>query len=141
MEKTDEVDRQLLVERHLISKQHAAGEGSRGVNISNDEGSRERVTATINNELTRLQKLENDLKTKIELSAKIVLIKQFDADFPVTAGIVKAPFRRPTQPGEPRALEFDRNTFIPRERSNASPDYASGVRNYAAAVAQRRRFT
>src|ERR1041384_2698898 len=37
MEKTDEIDRQLLVERHLISKQHAAGEGSRGVNISNDE--------------------------------------------------------------------------------------------------------
>ena len=37
MEKTDEIDRQLLVERHLISKQHAAGEGARGVAISNDE--------------------------------------------------------------------------------------------------------
>src|SRR5580698_4035188 len=37
MEKTDEVDRQMLVERHLISKQHAAGEGSRGVAIANDE--------------------------------------------------------------------------------------------------------
>ena len=30
MEKTDEVDRQLLVERHLISKQHAAGPKDRG---------------------------------------------------------------------------------------------------------------
>lgn len=37
MDKTDEVDRQLLVERHLISKQHAAGEGSRGVAIARDE--------------------------------------------------------------------------------------------------------
>lgn len=37
MDKMDEVDRQLLVERHLISKQHAAGEGSRGVAISSDE--------------------------------------------------------------------------------------------------------
>lgn len=37
MEKTDQVDRQLLVERHLISKQHAFGEGSRGVAVSDDE--------------------------------------------------------------------------------------------------------
>lgn len=33
----DELDRCLLVERHLISRQHAAGEGSRGVAISRDE--------------------------------------------------------------------------------------------------------
>jgi len=31
------LDRQLLVERHLISKQHAEAEGSRGVAISNGE--------------------------------------------------------------------------------------------------------
>lgn len=37
MEKTDQVDRQLLVERHLISKQHASGDGSRGVAVSEDE--------------------------------------------------------------------------------------------------------
>ncbi len=37
MDKTNELDRQLLVERHLISKQHAAGEGARGVAISHDE--------------------------------------------------------------------------------------------------------
>src|SRR6202012_2811622 len=46
MEKTDEIDRQLLVERHLISKQHAAGEGSRGVAISNDEA----VSVMVNEE-------------------------------------------------------------------------------------------
>ncbi len=32
-----EIDRQLLVERHLISKQHSAAEGSRGVYVSGDE--------------------------------------------------------------------------------------------------------
>src|SRR5687768_4452648 len=32
-----EIDRSLLVERHLISKQHAAAEGSRGVCVSGDE--------------------------------------------------------------------------------------------------------
>src|ERR1051326_8501090 len=46
MEKTDEIDRQLLVERHLISRQHAAGEGSRGVSISNDEA----VSVMVNEE-------------------------------------------------------------------------------------------
>ncbi len=33
----DEIDRQLMVERHLISRQHATGDGSRGVAIWNDE--------------------------------------------------------------------------------------------------------
>jgi protein arginine kinase len=34
MEESDEIDRQVLVERHLVSRQHAASSGSRGVSIS-----------------------------------------------------------------------------------------------------------
>ncbi len=61
MDKTDEVDRQLLVERHLISKQHAAGEGSRGVAISNDEA----VSVMVNEEdHLRLQILRSGLQLK-----------------------------------------------------------------------------
>ena len=37
LEHAPEIDRQLLVERHLISKQHATAEGSRGVAIGEDE--------------------------------------------------------------------------------------------------------
>src|SRR5581483_5157708 len=37
MEDAPEVDRQLLVERHLISKPHAAAEGARGVAIGDGE--------------------------------------------------------------------------------------------------------
>ncbi|HVT88040.1 MAG TPA: protein arginine kinase [Tepidisphaeraceae bacterium] len=37
LDSAPEVDRQLLVERHLISKQHAASEGSRGVAIAENE--------------------------------------------------------------------------------------------------------
>jgi protein arginine kinase len=37
IEKTDPLDRQLLVERHLISRQHADGEGNRGVAIASTE--------------------------------------------------------------------------------------------------------
>src|SRR5256714_765605 len=37
MEQAPEVDRMLLVERHLISKPHAAAEGARGVAIGQDE--------------------------------------------------------------------------------------------------------
>lgn len=37
VEKSESLDRQLLVERHLISRHHAAGEGSRGVSISASE--------------------------------------------------------------------------------------------------------
>jgi protein arginine kinase len=33
----DEIDREILVERHLISRQHLGGEGHRGVTISPDE--------------------------------------------------------------------------------------------------------
>src|SRR3954471_23723468 len=59
MEKTDEIDRQLLVERHLISKQHAAGEGSRGVSISNDEA----VSVMVNEEdHLRIQVLRSGLQ-------------------------------------------------------------------------------
>ena len=61
MEKTDEIDRQMLVERHLISKQHAAGEGSRGVAISNDEA----VSVMVNEEdHLRLQVLRSGLQLK-----------------------------------------------------------------------------
>ena len=37
LQDADRDDRNFLVERHLISRQHAAGEGSRGVTISRDE--------------------------------------------------------------------------------------------------------
>ncbi len=37
MENASETDRELLVERHLISKQHAAAEGARGVAIGEQE--------------------------------------------------------------------------------------------------------
>lgn len=37
VEHAESLDRQLLVERHLISRHHAAGEGSRGVSISQSE--------------------------------------------------------------------------------------------------------
>lgn len=37
LEETESIDRELLVERHLVSRQHIAGEGSRGVTISPDE--------------------------------------------------------------------------------------------------------
>ena len=37
IDKSDPLDRQFLVERHLISRQHADGEGSRGVAISTTE--------------------------------------------------------------------------------------------------------
>jgi protein arginine kinase len=37
LEQATDNDRQLLVERHLISKQHAAAEGARGVAVTEDE--------------------------------------------------------------------------------------------------------
>jgi protein arginine kinase len=37
LEQSPELDRQLLVERHLISKPHAAAEGARGVAVSGEE--------------------------------------------------------------------------------------------------------
>ncbi len=37
LEQADPIDREVLVERHLVSRQHAAGPGSRGVSVSHDE--------------------------------------------------------------------------------------------------------
>lgn len=61
MDKTDEIDRQLLVERHLISRQHAAGDGARGVAISPDEV----VSVMVNEEdHLRLQVMRSGLQLK-----------------------------------------------------------------------------
>lgn len=61
MDQTNEVERQLLVERHLISKQHAAGEGARGVAISTDEA----LSVMVNEEdHLRLQVLRSGLQLK-----------------------------------------------------------------------------
>jgi protein arginine kinase len=54
-----EIDRQLLVERHLISKQHAAAEGARGVAI----GENETVSIMVNEEdHLRIQVLRSGLQ-------------------------------------------------------------------------------
>jgi protein arginine kinase len=59
MEEADELDRQVLVERHLISRQHAEGEGSRGVVISRGET----VAAMVNEEdHLRIQVLRSGLR-------------------------------------------------------------------------------
>ncbi|MEI8197219.1 MAG: ATP--guanido phosphotransferase, partial [Phycisphaerae bacterium] len=61
MDKADEIDRQLLVERHLISRQHAAGDGARGVAISGDEA----VSVMVNEEdHLRLQVMRSGLQLK-----------------------------------------------------------------------------
>ncbi len=61
MDKADEIDRQMLVERHLISKQHAAGEGARGVAISSDEA----LAVMVNEEdHLRLQVLRSGLQLR-----------------------------------------------------------------------------
>jgi protein arginine kinase len=46
MERINELDRRVLVERHLISRQHAEAEGSRGVAI----GNRETIALMVNEE-------------------------------------------------------------------------------------------
>jgi protein arginine kinase len=54
-----EIDRQLLVERHLISKQHATNEGARGVFVSGDES----VSIMVNEEdHLRIQCLRSGLQ-------------------------------------------------------------------------------
>lgn len=59
LEDAPEIDRQLLVERHLISKPHAAGEGSRGVAI----GENENIAIMINEEdHLRIQVLRSGLQ-------------------------------------------------------------------------------
>ncbi|MEE9297291.1 MAG: protein arginine kinase [Phycisphaerae bacterium] len=66
-----DLDRQLLVERHLISKQHAEGEGTRGVAISGGE----RRALMINEEdHLRVQVLRSGL----QLSALYEEINQLD---------------------------------------------------------------
>ncbi len=57
----DPLDRQLLVERHLISRQHAEGDGPRGVAITPDET----VAMMVNEEdHLRMQVLAGDLNLK-----------------------------------------------------------------------------
>jgi len=59
LEDAPEVDRQLLVERHLISKPHAAAEGARGVAI----GENETVSIMVNEEdHLRIQVLRSGLQ-------------------------------------------------------------------------------
>ena len=59
VENTDELDRRVLVERHLISRQQAEGQGSRGVAI----GGRETVALMVNEEdHLRIQALRNGLQ-------------------------------------------------------------------------------
>lgn len=59
LENATEMDRQLLVERHLISKPHAAAEGARGVALTQDET----VSIMVNEEdHLRLQVLRSGLQ-------------------------------------------------------------------------------
>jgi protein arginine kinase len=59
LEHAPEIDRQLLVERHLISKQHAGAEGARGVAI----GENESISIMINEEdHLRIQVLRSGLQ-------------------------------------------------------------------------------
>lgn len=59
MAKTDELDQQILIERHLISRQHADSRGSRGVAVSKNES----VAVMVNEEdHLRLQVLRSGLQ-------------------------------------------------------------------------------
>jgi protein arginine kinase len=59
MAKTDELDQQILIERHLISRQHADARGSRGVAVSKNES----VAVMVNEEdHLRLQVLRSGLQ-------------------------------------------------------------------------------
>ncbi len=61
VDKTEETSRQMLVERHLISKQLASGEGSRGVAITGDEG----LSVMVNEEdHLRLQVMRSGVQLK-----------------------------------------------------------------------------
>lgn len=61
LDQTEPVDRELLVERHLISRQHAAGEGARGVTIC----PRETLALMINEEdHLRIQALRSGLQVE-----------------------------------------------------------------------------
>ena len=59
LDQAPELDRQLLVERHLISKQHAGGEGARGVAV----GANETISVMVNEEdHLRIQVLRSGLQ-------------------------------------------------------------------------------
>ena len=59
LDSAPDVDRQLLVERHLISKQHATGEGARGVAV----GENESISIMVNEEdHLRIQVLRSGLQ-------------------------------------------------------------------------------
>ena len=59
LDQAPEIDRQLLVERHLISKPHASAEGSRGVAVSQDEA----IAIMVNEEdHLRIQSLRSGLQ-------------------------------------------------------------------------------
>jgi protein arginine kinase len=59
LDQAPELDRQILVERHLISKQHAGGEGARGVAV----GASETISVMVNEEdHLRLQVLRSGLQ-------------------------------------------------------------------------------
>lgn len=59
MDETDPIDRDLLVERHLVSRQHVTGEGTRGVTVS----ARETQSLMINEEdHLRIQGLRSGLQ-------------------------------------------------------------------------------
>jgi protein arginine kinase len=59
LDNAPEIDRQLLVERHMISKQHAAAEGARGVAI----GENETISIMVNEEdHLRIQVLRSGLQ-------------------------------------------------------------------------------
>jgi len=71
IEQAGELDRQVLVERHLISRQHAEGEGTRGVAISRSE----RRAVMINEEdHLRIQVLRSGL----QISALFEEIQELD---------------------------------------------------------------
>lgn len=61
MDKADTVDREFLVERHLISRQHAGGEGTRGVTISPEET---RAIMINEEDHLRMQTLRSGLQLK-----------------------------------------------------------------------------
>lgn len=59
IENADDLDQRVLVERHLISRQHAEGEGSRGVAI----GARETIALMVNEEdHLRIQSLRSGMQ-------------------------------------------------------------------------------
>lgn len=62
VETTDPIDRQLLVERHLISRQQAVGEGNRGVSISPSET---RALMINEEDHLRIQALRSGLQLQI----------------------------------------------------------------------------